>query len=231
MNRKDSNGMLQRKNFAFKAEDVNADGTFTGYGSVFGNLDSYREIVKAGAFADSLKAIKKAGDPVPMLWQHKTDQPIGGYTDLEEDSHGLKVTGFLLKDDVQQAKEAYALMKARIVKGLSIGYYVIDDSYNEKDDVRTLITLDLKEISPVTFPANTAAQVDNVKSALTLMLKSGQLPGIKDFEDFLREAGFSKTQAAAIAVHGLSKLLRGEPGGTKSDDVLAVLRGFTLTPK
>lgn len=229
MNRKDSSGILHRKQFAFKAEDVAADGTFTGYGSVFGNLDSYREIVKAGAFADSLKAIKAGGDPVPMLWQHKTDQPIGGYTDLTEDSHGLKVTGFLLKDDVQQAKEAYALMKARIVKGLSIGYYVLDDSYNEKDDVRTLITLDLKEISPVTFPANQAAQVDNVKSALTRMLKAGQLPNLKDFEDFLREAGFSKTQANAIAGNGLAKLLRGEPGGEKGD-ILAALRGFTITP-
>lgn len=230
MNRKDNSGVLQRKNFAFKAEDVKDDGTFTGYGSVFGNIDSYREIVLPGAFKKSLKDIKASGDPLPMLWQHNPDQPIGGYTDLSEDSKGLLVTGFLLKDEVQQAKEAYALMKARIVKGLSIGYYVIQDSYNEKDNTRSLVELDLREVSPVTFPANTAAQVDSVKSALTLMLKTGQLPNVKDFEDFLREVGFSKSQAAAIAVHGLSKLLRGEPGDTKGEDVLAALRGFKLTP-
>lgn len=229
MNRKDSSGIIQHKNVAFKTEDVAADGTFTGYGSVFGNLDSYREIVLPGAFRDSLKAIKASGDPLPALWQHQSDNPIGGYTSLEEDSHGLKVTGFLLKDDVQRAKEAYALMKARLVKGLSIGYYVLEDSYNEKDNVRSLIKLDLREISPVTFPANVEAQVDGVKSALALMLKTGQLPSLKDFEDFLREAGFSKTQAAAIANGGLSKLLRGEPGGEKGD-ILAALRGFTITP-
>jgi HK97 family phage prohead protease len=228
MKRKDDGGVLRRKNFAFKAEDVKDDGTFSGYGSVFGNLDSYREIVLPGAFKDSLKAIKAAGDPLPMLWQHKTDQPIGGYTSLSEDSKGLLVEGFLLKDEVQQAKEAYALMKARIVKGLSIGYYVEQDSYNEKDDIRSLIKLDLREISPVTFPANTAAQVDNVKSALSLMLKTGQLPSIQDFEDFLREAGFSKSQAVAIANNGLSKLLRGEPGSQKGEDFVAVLANFKL---
>ena len=169
MNRKDSSGIMQRKQFAFKADNVAEDGTFTGYGSVFGNMDSYREIVLPGAFSESIKAIKAAGDPLPMLWQHKSDQPIGGYTSLVEDSHGLKVTGFLLKDEVQQAKEAYALMKARIVKGLSIGYYVLQDSYNEKDNVRNLVKLDLREISPVTFPANVEAQVDNVKAALSLI--------------------------------------------------------------
>jgi HK97 family phage prohead protease len=229
MARKDSSGTMQRKQFAFKAEDVAADGTFTGYGSVFGNVDSYREIVLPGAFTDSIKAIAASGDPLPMLWQHRSDQPIGGYTALAEDVRGLKVTGFLLKDEVQQAAEAYALMKARIVKGLSIGYYVEADSYNEKDNVRSLIKLDLREISPVTFPANTEAQVDSVKCALALMLKAGQLPNLKDFEDFLREAGFSKTQANAIAGGGLSKLLRGEPGGEKGD-ILAALRGFTITP-
>ena len=229
MHRKNDNGILRRKQFAFKAEDVNEDGTFTGYGSVFGVLDSYREIVMPGAFKDSLKAIKASGDPLPALWQHRTDQPIGGYTELMEDSRGLKVTGFLLKDEIRLAAEAYALMKARIVKGLSIGYYVLDDSYNEKDGIRKLNKLDLQEISPVTFPANVEALVDNVKSALTLMLKTGQLPSLKDFEDFLREAGFSKTQATAIAGGGLSKLLsRGEPAG-ETGELLAALRGFNIT--
>lgn len=229
MKRKDS-GALQHKTFAFKTEDVKEDGTFSGYGSVFGNLDSYRDIVEPGAFAESLRTIKAGGDPLPALWQHNPNWPIGGYTDLKEDSRGLLVSGFLLKDEVQQAREAYALMKARIVKGLSIGYYVIDDTYNEKTNITHLKVLDLREISPVTFPANTAAQVDNVKSAMTLMLKTGQLPNIKDFEDFLREAGFSKTQAVAIANGGLVKLLRGEPGNDSGDEILAALRGFKLTP-
>lgn len=229
MNRKDS-GALVRKHFAFKAEAVEADGTFKGYGSVFGNVDSYNEIVAPGAFKESLSLLKKSEDVLPVLWQHNPDEPIGGYTELAEDDHGLKVAGFLLKDEVRRAAEAYALMKARVVKGLSIGYFVRDDSVDEKTGIRTLKALDLREVSVVTFPANEAAQVNNVKNAITHMLKAGQLPSISVFEDFLREAGFSKSHAAAIAVHGMSKLLRGEPGDTKGDDVLRVLREFKLTP-
>lgn len=229
MNRK-SSGAMVRKHFAFKADDVGEDGTFKGYGSVFGNVDSYREIVAPGAFKDSLAALKEAGDVLPVLWQHNPEEPIGGYTDLSEDDHGLKVSGFLLKDNVRRAAEAYALMKARVVKGLSIGYYVRGDSYDEKTGVRTLTQLDLREVSVVTFPANESAQVNNVKNAINHMLKAGQLPSLSQFEDFLREAGFSKTQAAAVANGGLVKLHRGEPGNNQGDEVLRMLREFKLTP-
>ena len=227
MKRKDM--AVKHKQFAFKADAVNEDGTFTGYGSVFGNVDSYREIVAPGAFADSLKAIKASGDPLPALWQHRSGEPIGGYDLLEEDSRGLKVSGWLLKDEIPRAAEAYALMKRRVVKGLSIGYYVLEDSWNEKDRIRTLTKLELVEISIVTFPANAEAQVDSVKS-FEQMIKAGNLPTLPEFEDFLRESGFSKTQATAIAGHGLKSLLsRSESGGEKSD-VLSALRNFQLTP-
>lgn len=227
MRHKDTGGLLH-KQIAFKADTIEDDGTFTGYGSVFGNVDSYREIVAPGAFKASLARMKEAGDILPVLWQHDPSKPIGGYTELAEDERGLKTSGFLLKDSVALAREAYALMKARVVKGLSIGYYVRGDSYDEKNSIRTLTELDLREISVVTFPANEQAQVDSVKSAFALMLKAGQLPAVKDFEDFLREAGFSKTQAAFIANNGLSKLHRGEPDSTKG--VLELLNNFKLTP-
>jgi len=207
---------LQHKQFAFKADAVNDDGTFSGYGSVFGNVDSYREIVAPGAFKESLKAIKAAGDPLPALWQHDQAQPIGGYTSLQEDEHGLKVEGFLMLDEVAKAREAFALMKRRVVKGLSIGYYVLSDSYDEKERIRTLTKLDLVEVSVVTFPANPEAQVDAVKAAIA----AGKLPSMKEFERFLREAGFSKTEAAAIASGGLSKLLRSESGDAKANDLV-----------
>lgn len=225
MNRKDS-GILLRKNFAFKADDVKEDGTFTGYGSVFGNVDSYNEIVVAGAFKNSLAEIKASGDPLPMLWNHNPDEPIGGYTEMEEDEHGLKVSGFLMIDEVARAREVYALLKRRVVKGLSIGYYVVDDTKDKASGLRYLNELDLREVSPVTFPANVAAKIEDVKS----MLSAGQLPTVREFEEFLREAGFSKSQAALVANGGLAKLSRGEPGGEKSDEILRALRNYKLTP-
>lgn len=216
---------LQHKQFAFKADAVNDDGTFSGYGSVFGNVDSYREIVAPGAFAESLAAIKASGDPLPALWQHQSSQPIGGYDVLAEDARGLKVEGFLLKDHIVKAAEAYQLMKRRIVKGLSIGYYVLEDTWNEKDRIRTLTKLDLQEISIVTFPANAEAQIDSVKS-MGHIIKAGRLPSLPEFEDYLREAGFSKSQATVIAGRGLKELLsRGEPGG-ETGELLNVLQNF-----
>jgi uncharacterized protein len=222
-----SGAVLERKEFAFKADAVGEDGTFSGYGSVFGNVDGGRDIVAKGAFAESLKTIKASGDPLPALWQHNSREPIGGFDLLEEDDHGLKVNGFLLKDEVTRAAEAYALMKRRIVKGLSIGYYVLEDSWNEKEGIRTLIKLELVEISIVTFPMNEEATIDSVKS-LERTLKAGNLPTLPEFEGFLCEAGFSKTQAKAIAGNGLRKLLDRREADGDTSDTLKLLTGFSL---
>lgn len=204
MKRKDDGRHLKHREVAFKAKEVNDDGTFKGYASVFGNVDSYGEIVEAGAFAESIKRIKDSGDPLPVLWQHRSGEPIGGSDDLVEDDHGLKTSGFLMIDVIARAAEAHALLKRKVVKGLSIGYYVEDSSYNDKTGVRTLKKLDLAEYSIVTFPANTLAQVDAVKS----ICKAGELPTMRQFEEFLRESGFSKSQATAIASRGLGHMLK-----------------------
>lgn len=222
---KDNGRELKHRNVAFKAKEVLDDGTFKGYASVFGNIDSYGEIVESGAFADSLKAIAKAGDPLPVLWQHRSGEPIGGSDVLKEDEHGLYTEGWLLKDEIPQAKVAHTLMKRRVVRGLSIGYYVEKSSFDEQTGVRTLHALDLVEYSVVTFPANTLAQVDEVKS----IVMGGRLPTMKDFEGFLREVGFSNTQAKAIAGQGLRKLLGQCEADGNTQKALDLLSSFKLT--
>jgi HK97 family phage prohead protease len=192
-----------------KASAVAADGTFEGYGSVFGVVDSYQEVVAPGAFTESLAELAAKERTVPVLWQHRQDQPIGVYEEITEDETGLLVKGRLLIDEVAQAKEAHALMKAGAVTGLSIGYWVRESSFDEKTGVRTLTKLDLVEVSLVTFPANDDARVEAVK----FKLAHGELPNIREFEKLLREAGFSKSQAAVVAGHGLSELLRREAEG------------------
>lgn len=198
---------MHRKAFAFKA-DAADDGTFTGYASVFGVIDSYREIVAPGAFTKSLVELQTIGAPIPALWQHLWDQPIGGYdpASLIEDDEGLACAGWLMIADIPLAKQAHALMQRRVVRGLSIGYYVRADSYDDKTGIRTLTEVELAEISIVTFPANPEATIDAVKRKLA----TGDLPTVREFEKHLREAGFSKSQAAAVANGGLSKLLRRE---------------------
>lgn len=211
---------LKHRNVAFKATAVTDAGTFSGYASVFGNEDTYGEIVAAGAFAESIDELKASGDPLPVLWQHNSSQPIGGSDMLVEDAHGLKTDGFLLIDEIPQAKAAHTLMKRRIVKGLSIGYYVRDSSYDEKTQIRTLKKLDLVEYSIVTFPANELATVDNVKAA-------AKLKTIREFESFLRDVGgFSKDRAKAIASTGWGGLseARDAPGETLE----SLLKSFKL---
>jgi HK97 family phage prohead protease len=226
MHRKQWQQTVKHRQVEFKADQVADDGTFSGYGSVFGVLDTYGEIVAPGAFKASIKAIKASGDPLPALWQHRSDEPIGGYTSIAEDERGLRVEGWLLKDAIPRAAQAHALMRARLVKGLSIGYYVLDDSWNDKEKTRTLKKLDLVEISIVTFPANPAAQIDAIKSRIA----RGDLPTLPEFERILREAGFSKTQSAVIANRGLRELLdRSESGEPETSETIAgILQGFTL---
>jgi HK97 family phage prohead protease len=222
-------GQLKVRDFflSIKATDVAEDGTFTGYGSVFGGEpDSYGEVVAKGAFTESLAELKAKGRIVPVLWQHRSSEPIGVYLEISEDAHGLKVTGQLLISDVAQAKEAYALLKAGAVTGLSIGYWVRQASYDEKTGIRTLIKLDLVEVSLVTFPAKDDARVEAVK----FKLERGRLPTLPEFEKALREAfPFSKSQAAAIASHGMAHLLRSESEGAgELKSISETLAGFDL---
>ena len=181
-----------------------------------------------------MKLLKASGDPLPALWQHRSGEPIGGFDVLAEDDRGLKVEGWLeLEDPV--AKRAHLYMKRRVVKGMSIGYYVEGSSMDEKTGIRTLTKLDLQEISIVTFPANAEALVEEVKSSPALLaikasLDGGRLPTLPEFEDALREAmGFSKSQATAIAGKGLRSLLdRSESGGDTASELLGLLQGITV---
>lgn len=202
---------IKHKQVAFKAEEVSDTGTFVGYGSVFGNVDGGGDIVEKGAFAASLERLSKLGRVVPMLWQHNTHEPIGDWKDLVEDDHGLKGAGSLWLDEAPYARIAHRGMKAQAITGLSIGYIPKRWTMDDKTGVTKLHELDLLEISPVTFPMNDLARVDTVKA----LLAAGDLPTIQEFEKLLREVGFSKTAAMAVANHGLSKLLRSESGDAK----------------
>ncbi|MCK0531765.1 HK97 family phage prohead protease [Sphingobium agri] len=198
---------------------VGENGTIEGYGSIFGNIDSYGEIVEPGAFTQSLFDAKRKGSSVKMLWQHNPDEPIGIWDDIAEDSKGLYVKGRLLIDASPRAKEAHGLLMGGALDGLSIGYRTLDaDPHPTKPGIISLKKLLLREVSIVTFAANERARVEAVKSALL----SGGLPALSTFEDFLREAGFSKTQATAIASKGLAPLLRSESGS--DPDAVKALR-------
>lgn len=220
--------VVQRKSFDFEVKDITPTGSFTGYGSVFDVVDQGKDIVVPGAFADSLDAMARKGRRLPILWQHRHGEPLGVYESVKEDAHGLLMDGRLLINDVQRAKEAHALMGAKAVNGLSIGYRTLDFDFDSKTNVTKLKKLDLKETSIVTFPMNDDARVSAVKS-LGHLLKDGNLPSFAEFEDFLCEAGFSRTQAKALAGAGLRKLHQCEADSNKAGEVVDLLKTFSLT--
>lgn len=169
------------------------DGTFEGYGSVFGVKDSYSEIVAAGAFTDSLAEHRSKGTFPALLWQHDPSQPIGVYTEMREDAKGLFVKGQLLLD-VAKGKEAHALLKAGALNGLSIGFMPVKSSYDEENHERTLTEVDLWEVSLVTFPANDKSRVEGVKAAIA------EIKSLAGAERFLRDAKLPLTRSQATAI-------------------------------
>lgn len=219
---KDTGGTLATKNSAVEIDvkKIKDDGTFEGYGSVFGNVDSYREVVEPGAFVGSLAKRKPRG--IKMLWQHDSSQPIGVYDDMAEDAKGLWVKGRLLIDVSPRAKEAYGLLREGALDGLSIGYRTVKaEPHPDKAGVTRLTELDLREVSVVTFAANERARVETIKSIIT----GGELPTVREFEEFLRDAGgFSKSLAAAIACKAAPHLRR--ESEAKASDPAAFLQAL-----
>ena len=201
---------MVHKDFSLEIKAADDAGVIEGYGSTFGGEpDSYGDVVMPGAFTDSLVKHKRSGTMPLMLWGHQSSElPIGNWLDMAEDGKGLWVQGQVdIEDPVGQ--RVHRAIKRKAVRGLSIGYETIRSSEDQKrSGVRLLEKLDLWEVSPVNFPANRRATVTGVKS----ILEAGNLPSLPEFEEFLREAGFSKSQATAIAGKGLAPLLRGEPG-------------------
>ena len=186
----------------FEKESVDPDGTFKGYGSTFGGApDSYGDVIAPGAFSDTLAKGGRNGTGIAMLYQHNSDEPVGVYKELKENTKGLFVDGQMALG-VQRAKEAHELMMMGAIKGLSIGFDLPRDKkgkieedayeYDDKTGTTLLKRIELWEISLVTFPANTRARITGVKNI-------EEAKTVRDLEKALRESGVSKSDALYIA--------------------------------
>lgn len=219
----------EKEHQSFCMEEVKFSGaedmTFSGYGAVFGNKDYYDDVIDPGAFADTLAAAKKTGQWPAMLLEHGGGvfgggaddmMPVGIWTTLAEDGHGLKVEGKLA--DTTRGRETYALLKMQprsAINGLSIGYIAKEYITGSKpsEPRRRIKALDLLEISLVTFPANPKARISSVKSSLT----------IRDAERALRDVGFSQSDAKAIVADGFKAICQRDADAW-DDEILKALR-------
>lgn len=183
-------------------------GQFEGYASTFGGeADSYGDIIAAGAYAESLAEHKARGSMPKMFWQHDPREPIGKWLSAAEDDKGLLVVG-QLNMGVQRGREAYELLKAGDIDGLSIGYRIRGYEVDEDGDIWTLTKIDLREVSIVSIGANENATIASVKSArrlheITEKLRAGDRLTEREFEDLLKGTfDMSNSQAErATRVH------------------------------
>lgn len=198
--------------FEVKAEGDNA---FSGFAST-PDLDQGGDIVVKGAFA---RTIAQRGDKLKMLWNHKSsDLPIGKYTKVEEREGGLYVEGKISETVI--GRDVMTLLRDGAIDSMSIGYSVVDKEYND-DGVRIIKDLDLYEVSLVNFPMNEKAVITGVKAV-----------DAKILESILREAGYSRSQAKAIANAGVSCLRevdQSESEQEKMAEIMAALSQFQKT--
>lgn len=173
---------LQFKAFGFDTKAVAAepdeDGmvTFKAYAAVFDNVDSHNDVIRKGAFVDSLKAWGEKGAPIPVHYNHAfmSSDPhdnMGFLKMADEDDTGLAVEVAL--DVKHNAKAAYAhrLIKSDRLRELSIGYvpkswaYEPEEGQSEWDAKRALLKVDLFEVSMVAVASNPLATVTEKAAA------------------------------------------------------------------
>lgn len=163
-------GDRMTRDFDLEIRSVDDAGAITGYASVFDVKTSYGEVMAPGSFTRTLAAWKAKGLPIPVLWQHDSYEPIGATTEITEDEHGLRIKADLITE-VQRAAEAHALAKRKVLGGLSIGFSIptlaADGNpavvWDEDRQVEVFREVRLWEYSMVTFPANEAATIDEVR--------------------------------------------------------------------
>jgi len=204
------------KKFSFEIKQVDEDGTFEGYLSKYDVVDLGKDVVKKGAFT---KTIQESGGEVPLLWQHDHTSPIGSLK-LEDRDEGLWVKGKLALE-VQKAKEAYELVKAGVIKGLSIGYQTMREKMD--GSIRNLLEISLKEGSIVTFPMLPLARIESVKAEFTadewaFAQKLVRLFGPEDAVSTSRDAGDTSLSDAVST----SK----DAGDTSEDANISWLKGL-----
>ena len=107
--------------------------------------------------------------PIPFLWQHNSEAPIGNVMMCNQTSAGIKVKVSMPKTDVpgvvkDRLDEAYQSIKMGLVRGLSIGFAPLEYSYMEDTGGYRFARWEWLELSAVTIPANMEASIATIKS-------------------------------------------------------------------
>lgn len=130
-----------------------------GYAAVFNSwsedLGGFREKIAPGAF----RATLANGADVRALYNHDPNFVLGrtksATLELSEDKKGLRIVN--TPPDTQWARDLQVSIDRGDVDQMSFGFVTRSDQWDEDKDsgkvTRTLLEVDLVDVSPVTFPA------------------------------------------------------------------------------
>ncbi|MBX5268556.1 HK97 family phage prohead protease [Rhizobium sp. NLR17b] len=201
------------------------EGTFSGYGSIFGNIDSHGDVVQKGAFTRTLREWEGKSKLPKMLLQHggfygPVDDmlPIGKWTSMEENSKGLKVEGELFGLNTDRGALIYEGMKSGELDGLSIGYRAKKYTLGTKptEPYRTLEDVDLLEVSVVLWGSNDKALVSQVKGLEPFNPRELE----RDLKSIL--SGADAVRAVAIVKKHLQREAEGHTTSSSRDEEAAL---------
>ena len=208
----------EQKRLSLPLVNLNEDGTFSGYASLFGKVDLGKDKVEKGAFRRSLQKRKITG--IRMLFQHDPSEPIGTWDVIREDTKGLFVKGRIIQQSAKGV-EVLNLMRAGAIDGLSIGFRTEKSRTDRKSGVRSILEADLWEISIVTFPMLPQARVEQVKTQQRIRSNSS-LPSVRDFERWLtQDAGLTRSEARTVIGKGFATLAGKRDAAKANPGVLA----------
>lgn len=191
--------MYKYKDFTVQFKDgENGNGVICGYASTWDKVpDAYGDIVRKGAFADCLKKYEETGRVIPFVWSHRLDDInsyLGSVNTVYEDDKGLYFEATL--DDTPEAQRVRELFKTGRLSKFSFAYNILDEGPVTLENgvkANELRKLDIFEITACLIPANSFAEVTDVKCNecegidITLPEKSGKRNSSKD-EEILRNA-------------------------------------------
>lgn len=212
------------KSFALKLDSPPDDeGHFTGYASVFGNVDKGNDVVEPGAVTKTLQE----NPDVPIFWSHNYGVVPIGTGRMTPDAKGVRIDGDLFLETSELAREVFGAMKAGAVKGLSIGYNTLQRTF--KGAVRHLQEITIGEVSLCPFPMNPLAGVDAVKDLRGYEDTDGVsalLCAIRNVSDFMvgevQEGDTDDAGRSLAILNSLAKLLTSElselAAGTDGDN-------------
>ena len=158
---------------AAPTEEEAAAGRIEAYASVFDTVDSYGDVVRRGAFADTLDEWKSSGKTIPLLYGHNFSDPfmnIGGVVAAEEDERGLKITADLDMDNPSAVQVLNLVKKGRLSEmSFAFNYRDAGPATVDGDEIFEVRAVELFEVSVVPIGANRETEIISAKSARELL--------------------------------------------------------------